>query len=139
MMHHNIPRTYAHAEIAYFPLRCMIRAWKSKGRRLSAFQVLMVHLIGKCAISAWAWVLAYPMTCKKHQGSHTEIVHFHTPFFCPVFSASDAIIHYPGWWDNWCWPYGVPLEYPSPGKTATSIHHVRYFFQIQQIWLHCYI
>ncbi len=24
----------------------------------------------------------YPITCKKYQGSHVEIVHFHTPLFC---------------------------------------------------------
>ncbi len=41
----------------------------------SACQVLMIHWVGKCAISTQAWVLAfYPMTCNM------EITHFHIRF-----------------------------------------------------------
>ena len=44
------------------------------------FQILMVHQVGKCAISARTWVSCiYPMTCKKHQSSCAEITHFPTP------------------------------------------------------------
>ena len=54
-----IARTHAHAEITHFPVRCTIRAWETRGCRQSAFQALTVHRVGKCAISTWAWVLAF--------------------------------------------------------------------------------
>ena len=55
----KMARTHTHAEIAHFPTRCIIRAKEARSRRPSAFQVLMMHRIGKCAISAWAWVLTF--------------------------------------------------------------------------------
>ncbi len=50
-------RTHAHAEIAHVPTRCIIRTWKALGLWLHAHQAPMMHLNGKFAISAWAWVL----------------------------------------------------------------------------------
>ena len=50
-------RTHAHAEIAHLPRRCTAGAWEAQVHRLSAFQVLMVHLVGKCAISTWAFAV----------------------------------------------------------------------------------
>ena len=75
-------RTHAHTEITHFPMRCTIRTWEALGCRLSAFQVLMVHRVGKCVISTWAWVLAFIPWHVKHQGSYVGITHFHTLFFC---------------------------------------------------------
>ena len=54
-----IAGTHAHAEIAHFPTRCIIKAWETRGHRLSAFRVLMRHWVGKCVIFACAWVLAF--------------------------------------------------------------------------------
>ncbi len=34
-------------------------AWEAWGFRPSAFQVLMMHWVGKCVISTWAWVPAF--------------------------------------------------------------------------------
>ena len=57
--HGKKARTHAHAEVAHLPTRCIIRAWEARGLRLSAFQVLMMHQVGKkCVISTWSWVLA---------------------------------------------------------------------------------
>ena len=47
-----------HAEIAHFSTLCIIRTWKALGLWPHGSQALMMHLIGKCAISARAWVLA---------------------------------------------------------------------------------
>ncbi len=55
----NTARAHARAKIAHFPMRCIIRAWEAWSRRLSAFQVLMMHWVGKCAISTRAWVLTF--------------------------------------------------------------------------------
>ena len=51
-------RTHACIEIAHFPSWCIIRTWKALGLWSHASQALMVHLVGKCANSARAWVLA---------------------------------------------------------------------------------
>ena len=51
-------RAYAHAEITHFPMKCITRTWKELGLQPSTPQALMMHLVGKCAISAWTWVLA---------------------------------------------------------------------------------
>ena len=51
-------RIYACVEITRFSSRCIIRTWKALGLWPHASQALMMHLIGKCAISAWAWCLA---------------------------------------------------------------------------------
>ncbi len=51
-------KTHDHADITYFPIGCISTAWEAQGHRPSAFQALVMHLVGKCAISAWAWVLA---------------------------------------------------------------------------------
>ena len=51
-------RTHAHVEITHFSMRCIIMAWEAWDNRPSAFQILMMHSVGKCAISAQAWVLA---------------------------------------------------------------------------------
>ncbi len=51
-------RTHAHAEITHFPTLCMIRTWKVLSLQPCASHALMMHLVGKRAISAWAWVLA---------------------------------------------------------------------------------
>ena len=59
-------RTHAHVESAHFQMRCLIRTWKAFGLWLHASQALMRHLVGKCVISAWVWVLAiskYPLKC----------------------------------------------------------------------------
>ena len=63
-------RTYVHAEIAHFPTLSVIGTWKVLGLRPHASQVLMMHLIGKCAISAQAWVLA--MMQVNHTKPQTE-------------------------------------------------------------------
>ena len=52
-------RTHAHAEITYFPTRCIIGSWKAISLQPHASQGLMMHLVRKCAIAAWAWVLVY--------------------------------------------------------------------------------
>ena len=54
-----IARTHVGAEIAHFRTRCIIRVWEAQGRRPRAFQILMMHLVGKCMISTWTWVLAF--------------------------------------------------------------------------------
>ncbi len=46
-------RTHACGEITHFPTGCIIRTWKALGLWPCASQALMMHLIGKCAISAW--------------------------------------------------------------------------------------
>ena len=51
-------RSYALAGIMHFPTQCIIRTWKALGLWPRVFQAWMMHLIGKCMISAWAWVLA---------------------------------------------------------------------------------
>ena len=51
-------RTHAHVTIAHFPAQCIIGTWDALGLKPCASQALMMPLIGKCAISAWAWVLA---------------------------------------------------------------------------------
>ena len=51
-------RTHAHTEIAHFPTQYIIRTWREISLQPCASQALMVHLIGKCAISTWAWVPA---------------------------------------------------------------------------------
>ena len=43
-------RTHVHVEIAHFPPQCIIRTWKALA--------LMMHLVGKFAISARTWSLA---------------------------------------------------------------------------------
>ena len=50
--------THTHAEVAYFPTQCIISTWKAFGFWPHAFQALMMHLLGKCAIFTFAWVLA---------------------------------------------------------------------------------
>ena len=39
--------------------RCIIRTWKALSLWPRAFQTLILHLVGKCTISTWAWVLAF--------------------------------------------------------------------------------
>ena len=46
-------RAHAHAEITQFSTWCIIRTWKALSLWPHAFQALMMHLIGKCAISTW--------------------------------------------------------------------------------------
>ena len=58
-MYRNIARIHACVEIAHFSTRCIIKAWEVRGQRPSAFQVLMMHQVWKCVISAQAWVLAF--------------------------------------------------------------------------------
>ena len=55
----NIARTHAHVEIAHFPTKCIIMAWEAGVHRPSPFQVLMMHLVVKCALFARAWDLAF--------------------------------------------------------------------------------
>ncbi len=51
-------RTHAHAKIAHILTSCIIRTLKALGLRPHAFQALVIHLVGKCAISTRAWFLA---------------------------------------------------------------------------------
>ena len=51
-------RTHADVEMAHFPTWGIIKTWKALSMRPCASQALMMHLIGKCVISAWTWVLA---------------------------------------------------------------------------------
>ena len=51
-------RTHTCEKIARFPTQCIIRTWKTLGLPPHASQFLMMHLIGKCGISAWPWVFA---------------------------------------------------------------------------------
>ena len=51
-------RTHAHVEITHFLTQCIIRTWKALGLQPHNSQAGMMHLIGKCVISIWAWVLA---------------------------------------------------------------------------------
>ena len=50
--------THTHAEIVHFPTQCVIRTWDARGLWPRASQALMMHLVGKYAISARALVLA---------------------------------------------------------------------------------
>ena len=79
----KIERSHARAEIAHFLTRCIIRAWKAFSLRPRASQVLMIHWVGKHAISAWAWVLAFipwpvrniKVAMWKHAFPHTPFLH----------------------------------------------------------------
>ena len=51
-------RIHACTEIAYFLTQRIIRTWRALSLWPCAFQALKMHLIGKCAISTHAWVLA---------------------------------------------------------------------------------
>ena len=51
-------RTHANAEIVHFPTWCTIRTWRALGLWPRASQARIMHLIGKCQISAWAWFFA---------------------------------------------------------------------------------
>ena len=55
-------RAHAHAEITHFSTRCIIRTWKALGLHPHASEALMMHLVGKCVISTWTWVLAIFLT-----------------------------------------------------------------------------
>ena len=56
-------RTHAHAEIAHLPTWCIIRTWEACGLWARATQALVMHLVEKCALSAWAWVFAILRHC----------------------------------------------------------------------------
>ena len=56
--HGIIARNHVYAEIAHFPSRCIISSRKTLVLWPHASQALMMHQIGKCAISTWPWVLA---------------------------------------------------------------------------------
>ena len=47
-------KSNANVETAHFPFRCIIRTWEALILWPCAYHALMMHLIGKCAISAWA-------------------------------------------------------------------------------------
>ena len=59
-------RTHACAKITHFPPQCKedwielncTRTWKALGLWPHASQALMMHLVGKCVISTWTWILA---------------------------------------------------------------------------------
>ena len=71
-------RTHARAEIAHFSTRCIIRTWKALGLRPYASMAQMMHLVGKCVISAWAWVLAiflYGLSDSWDKSQISEIPH----------------------------------------------------------------
>ena len=50
-------RTHAHVRITHFPTCCAIRTWKALTLWPRASQALMMHVLGKYAISSSAWVL----------------------------------------------------------------------------------
>ena len=51
-------RIRVHVEIAHMSTCCIIRTWKALSQWPRVSQALMMQLIGKCAISVWACVLA---------------------------------------------------------------------------------
>ena len=51
-------RTRAHVQITHFPTWCIIRTWTALGVWPHASHAFMMHLVGKCASSARAWILA---------------------------------------------------------------------------------
>ena len=61
-------RTHANVESAHFPMRCITRTWKALRLQHRASQALVMHLVGKCAISAEAWFLGiyYPLVNSKY-------------------------------------------------------------------------
>ena len=61
----HIARNHAHAKIAHYSMRRIIRAWEAWGHRPNDCQVLMMHWAGKCADSTLAGVLTFiPRTVK---------------------------------------------------------------------------
>ncbi len=69
-------RTHASAEIIHFPTHCIIRTWKAPSLWPHASQALMMHLFGKCVISAWTRVLVilphYPTIINSRYAYHTR-------------------------------------------------------------------
>ncbi len=53
---------------------------KAAGQVLSRFRYAPIWEM--CNFCTGMGFCFYPMTCKKHQGSHVEITHFHTLLFC---------------------------------------------------------
>ena len=70
-----IARTHACVEIVHFPMHH--QGLGSMRPQPSAFKVLIMHQVRKCVISTWVGSCFYPIPCKKHQGSHAGIMHFH--------------------------------------------------------------
>ncbi len=112
-------RAYAHAEIAHFPTQCIMRTWKVLGMQPHVSQALMMHLGGKCAISAWAWIFAIILNvCRQVPACDISI----PPHPLPGWLASIAL-H--GIWPllgcailkPWISPYtslGFAVLWPSP-------------------------
>ncbi len=55
------------AEIAHLPKRYIIRTWKAISQLPHVSQALMIHFVGKCAISAWARVPAIISSCMTNR------------------------------------------------------------------------
>ena len=64
-LHGMKARTHDYVEIAHFPTQCIIRTWKVLGLWPRVSQALVMHQVGRCAISTWAWVLAI-ISCQFH-------------------------------------------------------------------------
>ena len=81
--------THAGVEIVHFPTRCINRAWEAWSCRPS--WEMNNFGMGMCSCF-------YPMTCKKHQGSHVETAHISAHLFS-AWSVSwswDNRIYQPG-------------------------------------------
>ena len=92
-----ITKTHAHVEIIYFS------TWEVWGHRPSAFQVLMMHRVGKCVISTWGWVPAFILWPVKIIKAAMQNSHISThPFSSWIVSWA---------WDNVTRTYYHDLEW----------------------------
>ncbi len=127
-----IVRTHAHAGITHLSMICIIRAWEAWSRRLSAFQILMMHRVGKCVISAWAWLLAFIPCPVRNIKAAIQKSHISTqPFSAWIVSWS---------WDEMKWillisPYSVQnsfeekqnMYFPQVSFMISRCLHALYF------------
>ncbi len=80
-------RTHACKEHCTFPNQVNHQNLGALGLRSCASHALMMHLVGKCAISAWAWVLAIIPRMSGYCKRSDIIVPVHLmPLYWPTFT-----------------------------------------------------
>ena len=84
-------KTHTHVEIPHFPTWCIIRAWKALGLWPHASQAPMMHLIGKCSISTWAWILAISTSIRIASTNTDRLIR---RWDTGLDSTDDAALHY---------------------------------------------
>ena len=66
-----------------FPNEVHHQGLESRGCKASASQAAMMHQVGKCAISAWAWVLAsIPWPVRNTKAAMQKLCISTHPFYC---------------------------------------------------------